>query len=39
VGEKECVSLGIVAIPSKKGRPPKDPLVLVNNIPTGNIYL
>jgi hypothetical protein len=27
--EKECVTLVIATIPSKRGRPPKDPLVFV----------
>jgi hypothetical protein len=28
--EKECVTLVIATTPSKRGRPPKDPLVFVN---------
>jgi hypothetical protein len=28
--EKVCVTLVIATIPSKRGRPPKDPLVFVN---------
>jgi hypothetical protein len=28
--EKECVTPVIATIPSKRGRPPKDPLVFVN---------
>jgi len=32
--EKEYVISGIVATPSRRGRPPKDHLVFVNTIPT-----
>jgi len=32
--EKECVTPGIIATPFKEWRPPKDPLVFVNTIPT-----
>ena len=32
--EKECATPVIASTPSKRGRPPKDPLVFVNTIPT-----
>lgn len=32
--KNECATLVIAATPSKRGRPPKGPLVFVNTIPT-----
>jgi hypothetical protein len=38
--EKECVTPVTATIPSKRGRPPKDPLVFVKvNLTTSDIYL